>query len=264
MDDTSNAARRIKASETAFSVLDTIYRKGGTTVTDIADELDMAYSTVHDHVTTLESLMFVHEVDGDYHIGLRFLNYGIHAKEKHKVTRVAPPKLEELAEETSEAVWLFVAEHDSIVGIHKEGSDIVSSGEWLGKHMPFHCTAGGKAILACYDDDRIDELLSRHSLKEITSNTITDREAFRTEIETIRQRGYALNRGEAIRNVRGVARAIRVNDNVLGSVVVVGPSHRLNGDRFREVIPEKLRETVGDIEINMMDFMDTTPFAFED
>jgi DNA-binding IclR family transcriptional regulator len=263
MESNSDTTRRIKTSETIFKILNVIYRKDGATATVISNELDMAYSTVHDHVMTLESLKLLRENDGTYHLGLRFLDYGIHAKEKHKVAEIARPHIKELADEIPEAVWLFVEEHDSIVGIHKEGSDIVTPGEWMGKHLPFHCTAGGKAILAHLDEERVDDLLEDQQLDEITDNTITDRAAFKEELDTVREQGYALNNGEAIRNVRGIARAICINDEVLGAVCIVGPKHRLKGDRFRETMPQKLIETVGDIELRLTDFLNTTPFAFD-
>jgi DNA-binding IclR family transcriptional regulator len=263
MESDTDTTRRIKTSETIFKVLNVIYRNDGATATEISNELDKAYSTVHDHVMTLESLKYLRENDGTYHLGLRFLDYGINAKEKHKVAEIARPHIKNLANETPEAVWLFVEEHDSIVGIHKEGSDIVTPGEWMGKHLPFHCTAGGKAILAHVDEERIDELFDDQQLDAVTANTITDRDAFKQELEEVREQGYALNKGEAIRNVRGIARAIRINDEVLGAVCIVGPKHRLKDERFKETVPQNLIETVGDIELQMTDFLNTTPFAFD-
>lgn len=256
--------RRIKTAQTVFGIVEILYQNDGATMSEVAEELNMAVSTVHDHIATLESMNYVvRRNDNKFYLSLRFLDYGIDAKYKFKVVRVSQSILRELAREISEAVWLFVEENYSIVGIHNEGGNIVKPSEWLGKHQPLHCTAGGKALLAHYDEEKVEQAINHYGLKEITPNTITDEMTLYDELEKIRERGYALNDGETIKHVRGVASPIIVNEEVLGAVCVVGPEHRLKEEQFTEKIPQRVGEAVSEIELDMTDFISTTPFTHQ-
>ncbi|WP_076431446.1 IclR family transcriptional regulator domain-containing protein [Haladaptatus litoreus] len=61
-----------------------------------------------------------------------------------------------------------------------------------------HNTAPKKAILAEYSTTRIEEVLNQWRLPGETNQTITTRHELFTELERVRERGYAINDDEAV------------------------------------------------------------------
>lgn len=56
-----------------------------------------------------------------------------------------------------------------------------------------HATALGKAILASLADEAVQTYLARYGLPALTPNTIACADAFRRELQIVRQRGYSLD-----------------------------------------------------------------------
>ncbi|MFC6988818.1 helix-turn-helix domain-containing protein [Haloplanus sp. GCM10025708] len=59
-----------------FRIVETLVEMDGARVCDLADELGMAQSTAHRYLTTLYRNECVVREDGEYHVGLRFLDIG--------------------------------------------------------------------------------------------------------------------------------------------------------------------------------------------
>lgn len=89
-------------------------------------------------------------------------------------------------------------------------------------------------------------------MESTTENTITDPNELFTELEEIRQRGYAFDREERLDGLRCVAVPVKLTDeHVLGAISISGPKRRMRGDRFEKEIPELVLDAANVIEINM-------------
>jgi DNA-binding IclR family transcriptional regulator len=77
----------------------------------------------------------------------------------------------------------------------------------VGRTLPAHATALGKALLAELTHDEIDELMS-HELRALTPNTVTTLEGLHAECAATRERGYAAEIEESSLGVRCVATVI--------------------------------------------------------
>ncbi|WP_233194405.1 IclR family transcriptional regulator C-terminal domain-containing protein, partial [Haloferax marisrubri] len=66
-------------------------------------------------------------------------------------------------------------------------------------------------------------------------------------------RGYALDDGERLVGMRGIATPIRHRETkeILGTVGITGPTSRIQGEVFHEEIPELLRQNADIIEVNI-------------
>ena len=69
-----------------------------------------------------------------------------------------------------------------------------------GLQIPLHTSAPGKAIVASLLPDNRDDVISRMSFKVFTEHTIRTPEAFREELEEVRQLGYSIDRNEQVLN----------------------------------------------------------------
>ena len=245
--------RPVETVETAFDIVDLLKGNEGAGITELADELGLAKSTVHRHVKTLESRgLLAREGDG-YRISSWLLDYGIHARNRHPLYEVAKPKVDELADETDEKVWCVIEEHG--VGVHiygAQGRHSVKTHARIGQRTPLHQFAAGKAILAHLPDERVESILEEYGLEAQTDDTITEREALLEQLETVRERGYAFNREESVAGVHAVGAPVRdESGTAIGAISVAGPANRLRGELMTEELPDLLLGATNEVEINL-------------
>ena len=234
--------RRVGATETSFDIIEILQQNEGTTVTEMAAELDVAKSTVHNHLQTLCDLGYVFVDDGEYYVGLRFLGLGVQARQRHGLYEPAKPETDELVETVGERAQVMVEEDGMGIYIYQARSDqSVRTDSYIGSTVALHITSVGKAYLAFLPEERREEIITSIPLDARTPNSETDPEVLRAELETIRNRGYAFNDEERIIGMRAVGAPILAEDDeVLGSISVSGPTTRVKGDRFRETLPQEV------------------------
>lgn len=244
---------RINATETTFAIVEAVNDRNGAGVMELADHLDLAQSTVHDHLSTLVALDYLVKDDGEYRLGLKFLDHGINARDYLGWADIARAEIRALAEEIEEVVWLYTEEYGRAVAIdkanrdHSAGFDVAQ----IGWRPPLHSTSAGKAMLAHMSPDRIDRILERHGLPELTDDTITSREGLFEEFETIREQGYATNREEHVEGIHAIGAPVRFDDRVVAAVSISGASYQLSKPDVRESLLDALLETTNQIELNL-------------
>lgn len=244
----------VQSADTLFDILEHVKEGNGTTITEAANELGYAKSTVHRHLSTLVDLGYVVEESDGFHVGLRFLDLGQKARTRRKGYEMAKEMVEEIAAETGERAQFIVEEHGEGVYIHREfGERAVRTDPGIGSRIPLHATAAGKAILANMEAIRRDEIIDQADFDPITESTITSRERLYDELESIRERGYSFNRQENLAGLHAVGVAVRGRDeDIIGALSVSGPSHRLKGDWFERELPDLLLGTANELELNIV------------
>jgi DNA-binding IclR family transcriptional regulator len=239
----------IKTARRVFDVLELTQNKKGVTRSDVPEELDVARSTAHDYLATLEEVGYLVREDEQFYLGLRFLRYGAAAQNRFDYFDSIIPTLEQYAEKSGEALW-YVAEEsgEGIYMIGKKSPQTAQmTGGKVGEKVPLHASAAGKVILADQPDERIEEL----DLSALTQKTITDREILRKEIHAVREIGVAYNDAEHVSGLRGVACPIRRDGSLIGAVGVGGPAARIRDEFFSKELPTLLREAANEIELNL-------------
>lgn len=244
--------RSVKSVETMFRIVDVLMEHDGARVTDLADELDLAKSTVHQQLATLCSLGYAVKENGEYHVGLKFFSIGEYARQRKKGTQLAEPMVEQLAVETEERAQFFVEEHGHTIYLHvKEGERGVKVGRHPGKIRHLHSSAGGKAVLAHMSRERVLEVVDRWGLPAETEHTITDKAELFEELEHIREQGYATNKEESIEGLWALGVPVIANDEIIGAFSVSGPRHRLDTEWFRTDLPDTLRGAANELELKL-------------
>lgn len=244
--------RSIKTTQTVFAIVQVISERETATLTEVANDVGIAKSTAHKHLTALQETGYVLKEQDVYRLSLRFLEHGIRTKRSYEVVQVALPKLEELADETGEAVWIVVEENGWAVNLHNvKGERAVQTLTDIGQRIPMHQSAAGKCILAHLPAQRIDEIIAERGLEDRTEHTITSRKALEEELERIREQGYAYNDREIISNVRAVGAPILVEGQPVGGLSIAGPANRLKGEFFEKRIPDLLLGAINEIELRL-------------
>ncbi|QRV17640.1 IclR family transcriptional regulator [Haloterrigena salifodinae] len=249
----SKPRQPVQAAATTFRIIETLHELNGAGVSELADELEMPKSTVHDHLQTLNEAEYLVKRDGGYHVGARFLELGGFARSQMKLYQIATPEIEKLAEETGEHANLMIEEHGKGIFLNKaKGRDAVNLDTHIGKRVHLHTTALGKAILSKRSEAFVDEIIDRHGLPRVTEKTLTDADELKSQLAEIRERGYAIDDEERVAGMRCVAAPICDSDETpLGAISVSGPTNRFNDETFRTEIPKTVLSTANVIEVNM-------------
>lgn len=240
-----NDNNHIQSTETSFTLLERIKEVGSTSVSELADAVNRPKSTVHRHLSTLVDLGYVQKEDNKYRLSLQFLGFGDKARKQYPLYSVVKPEVDELVEDTGERAQVLFSEGGCGTYIYQRTGDrAITTDSHVGKRVPLHSVASGKAYLAQLPEERVREILEETGMPAVTSNTITDEERLLDELETVKKRGYAFNDEENGMGIRAVGAAICRDDNgsVIGALSFAAPKTRLHGEFYRETIPERVSD----------------------
>lgn len=249
----TTARNPVKATETTFLILDRLKELDGAGVTELAEHLDLPKSTVHSYLSTLYQEEYVVKESDNYYVGSKFLDFGIYARDRQSIYDIAKPEVDRLAEETGNYANLLIEEHGRGVYLHRaDGNRAVKSNTRAGTVVDLHATGLGKAILAYLPDGRVTEILDRHGMPSQTPNTITDRDVLLEELETVRNRGYAVDDEEWAEGLRCIAVPVKGSeDEVMGAISVSGPTNRFRGADYLDEMADTVLEAANVIELNI-------------
>jgi len=243
----------VKSDETLLSILRVLKDGKPMTLSEIADEVELANSTVYEHLATMEENGFIYKSGKTYRLGLRFLDYGMAAVNQRKVYCAAKGRLDELAEELNETALLITEEQGQAVYLYRAKSPQSFRAQIdIGQHTSLHHLAAGKAILSHLPEERVDEIIDEASLKQFTDKTVVDRDALESRFETIRERGYALNLEESIQGLNAVSAPIEGSQTrIEGAVSISGPAHRLTEERIESEVANEVLSVANQIELSI-------------
>lgn len=243
----------VKTTERSIEIMELIQEREGMELEDLAAETEMALSTVHRHLSTLTYHGFVVQSGSTYHVGLRFLDFGNFARQSLDYFDVAKEQADTLADETGEKIRLTTVETGMSVLLYRRmGDHPLRTAARVGKRQHLHQLAAGKAMLAEMAPDRVDEIVARRGLPAKTERTITDRDELFEKLETIHDRRYALNMGEAIPGLNAIGGAVHdENDYPVAALSISGPASRLSRDYLVDELSGLLLSAIDEVEINM-------------
>lgn len=180
----------------------------GASAAEISRQAQLPFSTTYRLLGSLARDGFVdYEPDGRrYHLGLRVFQLGQRVSNHHGFAGAAMPVLRRVTEQTGEATILSVRDGQHHLTVNKvDGPQMFRVTSDPGHLGSLSTTAVGKALVAFADDAEREELLAELPLEALTEKSITDREAFRAEIEQVRRQGYAVMDEENEAGMRAVA-----------------------------------------------------------
>ncbi|WP_114579351.1 IclR family transcriptional regulator [Saliphagus sp. LR7] len=250
---TEPANRPIKALLTMQEFVEEMKASGPISVTELAERVDRPPSVTHDYLSTLQQLGYVMKINGEYKLSLQYLELGTTIRESIPLYDVARHDINQLAQESnSELVTLSIEEGGLCVAL-----DVMLSSRSIdyetspGMHFHMHSSGAGKAMLAHYPDERVEEILDQHGMPAKTANTITDREDLFVELEEVQETGIAFEREEYKPRMQTISAPIMGPEEiVIGALSVSGPAHRLQENDTETELQNSLLSTVNVIELN--------------
>jgi DNA-binding IclR family transcriptional regulator len=167
---------------------------------------------------------------------LRFAHRGV--ADRH-LAELAEPHLNTLADASEETINLAVpgalgVEHIAQV----ESSHFLGTGQWIGRRVPYHCTAVGKVLVAFGAADLPDA-----PLELLTPATIVDRARLATQFAAVRSDGCAVAIDELETGLASLAAPVLGADgDAVAALSISGPSVRLDASRVAELRPQLIDE----------------------
>ena len=245
----NGAGATVQSVDRAISVLEILARTGECGVTEIAAELGVHKSTAFRLVAALDRRGLVEQnADrGKYRLGVGILRLAGATTARLDVVQEARPICEQLATDTGETVNIAVLSDGAALYLDQvAGSSALQPHNWVGQRIPLHATSNGKILLAGLSEDEVAGQVGR-TLRSYTPATITSLKALRSELATIRDRGYAVAVDELEIGLAAVAAPIRgVHGDVLASLSVSGPTFRLD-EQAMDSVSGAVRTAASDI-----------------
>lgn len=213
----------------------------GATAADISRRAELPFSTTYRLLGSLTRDGFVdYEPDGRrYHLGLRIFQLGQRVSNHHGFAGTAMPVLRRVTAETGEATILSVRDNLHHLTVSKvDGPQTFRVTSDPGHLGSLSATAVGKVLVAFAEDAEREKLLAELPLEALTDKSITDRDAFRAEIDKVRRQGYAVMDEENEAGMRAVAvPLLNSQGHAFASLATAVPVFRLGLDELIAHVP---------------------------
>jgi DNA-binding IclR family transcriptional regulator len=230
----------VQSVDRALTILELLARDGEAGVTEIAGELGVHKSTAFRLLATLEAHRLVEQVGdrGRYRLGVGNLRLAGATTARLDLVTEARPVCRQLAQDTGETVNITVRSETSALYLDQvsASSSAVQSHNWVGQHIPLHATSNGKVLLSELSDDELGASLK--ALPRVTDRTVTSLPALRSDLDAVREAGYAVAVDELEVGLTAAAAPIRnAHGDVIASMSVSGPTYRLDAAKLERVVP---------------------------
>ncbi|WP_446664095.1 IclR family transcriptional regulator [Flexivirga sp. B27] len=220
---------------------------GGRSLDELAETLGVHKTTVLRLLRTLEDDRFVRRDDNHrFFLGSRLFELGASSLEHHAIRDIALPHLERLGRETGgQAVHLAAYESGRAVYIAKvESTSSVRMYSRVGLVAPLHATAVGKVLTSELPETKLRAALEANDFHAFTERTITDADAYRTELAKVRAQGWSEDSAEHEDFINCVAAPIRDSTGrIIAAASISVPDVILTRDAVHDLIPTLQRAT---------------------
>jgi DNA-binding IclR family transcriptional regulator len=198
-------------------------------VSEIARRTGLPKSTTSRIVRGLVASQLLENDGRRVRIGIRVFELGELAHRSRELRRITMSTMVDLQRATRLTVQLSTLENRDQVYVEiLRGHEGIAIRSRIGGRVPAYATAGGKAVLAYSEPDVVDRVLDGE-LKQLGPRTITDPEALRAQLETVRAEGVAYELEESHPGVTCAAAAIRLIDGrPLAALSVTGPAGHID------------------------------------
>ena len=238
-DDTALERYTIAALKNGLEVLECFEERHAWSLAELVGRVGLSKGTLFRILATLESSRFVmrRARDGKYVLGPRLTAIAAPTVQYEQLRWSAIPPLTALTEAYGESTHIGVLYERRVVTVQVvDGHHDVRMHSSVGKRSPAHASSIGKVILATYGDTEIDAYFDDPGLEAHTPRTITDPEAFRSELREVRARGFAVDDEEVQVGVRCVGAAIYDRSgHAVAGVSISGPTSRMTDERIDDM-----------------------------
>jgi IclR family transcriptional regulator, acetate operon repressor len=242
----SNSSGTQAVDRAARLLAEVVHSADPMTFTGLSAASGLAKSTTSRLLLALERNGLVRRDDhGRFLPGEMFVSFAWRGGAEAGLVAVAQPFLDRLGKATGETINLGVASSGMVEQIAQVDSTYLIGGtNWIGMSVPLHCSALGKVLLAFGAVPPSGP--PSGPLERRTDKTITSEAALRTDLATVRARGYAVTDEELEPGLIAVAAPVRGYDGaVVAALSVSAPTNRMSRDSVPAIAGYCAEEAAG-------------------
>jgi DNA-binding IclR family transcriptional regulator len=238
--DREKSSYSVQTVENALDILETLAEEvPDGNLPHLAKKLGISRNKTFRLLATLESrgLVEKEEWSGNYRLGVSTVELAQRFLKNISLLKHAHPVMEMLARKHDEAVYMTVLRGSEVLFLDMVDCDQqIKAAPLVGKRFPFFTNAAGKAIKAMESRDLLSKSFNRRN------KDIADLSGFEAELNSIREKGIAVESGGLGEGIVSVAVAVRdYAGKVVGAITMLGPSFRMAASRLEnEIIPSML------------------------
>jgi len=195
-------------------------------VTDIAESLGFNPSMVSKTLSTFKKQGFLKQDKSTrkYSPDVKCFLIGSSYTNQSAMIQQSALYLRKLADQTGHISMLCRVYGSEVLEIAvTEGREFFDARLKRGSLMPCHATATGQVILTFLDPDSRKAILEGLTLQAFTDRTIVSRKRLLERLEQVRQKGYAVTRGESFPGLAAIAAPVFSNDGTIYAICVAFP-----------------------------------------
>lgn len=195
---TTEEIRLVKSAERTLRILEVLGdARGPMSVTELHKRTGYPRSSLHQLLHTMIAMGWIDTTNEGAMVGIgsRALLVGTAYLDRDPALPHAIRALELIREETGYTCHYARLEGASVIYLAtRESVAPHRATSRVGRQLPAHATALGKALLAELTSTEVWNELPSDPLATLTANTVSTHEALAEELEKTRQRGYSLER----------------------------------------------------------------------
>jgi IclR family transcriptional regulator, KDG regulon repressor len=221
-------------------------------------------SSIFSILVTLELLRYIErDSDNKFNLGPKSVQFGAAALQSTNLSLIFHQYARKIVEECGETVQLAILDRSEVIYIAREdGTREVQLVSHIGRRLPAHATAIGKAMLSILPDEIIDEFYDSQNLPGLTANTIRSVDQLKTELDRIRKQGYALDNEETSEGLQCLgAPIIDKTGKAIAGISVPFLSARATPEHYNCILTA-LKRSAKEISERMGAYISDQPYEF--
>jgi DNA-binding IclR family transcriptional regulator len=205
-----------KTADQALATLLELSENGPMTAAELSRSLGLNRTVIHRLLTTLHRRGFIIRQHGGYVPGALLVRMA--ARVQPELRAAAAAHMADLAEDIGETIVLHVADgNDAVVLEQVVGTaHVVRVQHRIGSRHSLAVAASGRALLAFMEEASAERVIAASSGGDL----------LRTQLEGVRQLGYAISHDELQNDVYGLAVPVREDQIALASLGILVPTTR--------------------------------------
>jgi DNA-binding IclR family transcriptional regulator len=213
-------------------------RPNGASQSELATLLQLPQTAVHRIAAALEHLGYIqkHAPSRTLRVTQKLLLLGQPYSGGRTLIEACIPTLRNISKLTNETTQLCVLASAQCIILEQIPSRhpfkyVVD----LGSRAPAQCCAPGKAMLAFLPEPDRRQIIEALEFHPYTPTSILTGEALEKELEEVRERGYALDKGEHFEGIHCIAAPLLDAHGLpFAAITIAGPSTRIPKTIFKE------------------------------
>lgn len=237
----------------AAKIMDCLSLQPDQTLQEIAKNTEMTASTA---IKILETLTLIGYVQKDtnktYRLGTKLIRYANQSVEQIDLAEIAVPYLENLQNTVDETIHLGILNKNEILYINKlePKNQTIRMSSKVGITRPLYNSAMGKAVLAEFSKEQVQQYLDTQTLIPYTENTITNPLRLKKELKQVQQTGVAYDDEEIEQDIFCSGVSLMKDGEIAGAFSVSMPKYRLTEEN-KTTINQALLATKAAIEAKL-------------